>query len=204
MQRFTVGLLSLGAMFLALSLSLGIFSPPFWTGFLTSHAQSSQDSRVWVFDGHMHPISSVYRRGGTIGEPNADPRFTLSLAEKGGLGAALFNTSIDEFYEVNHLAVKDALRQIDRFYSEIAKYSDRVGVATNAEEVRALRREGKIAGILAIEGALAIESDLGVLRMFHRLGLREMNLVHLQSSVKFANCLDHVGAGGAFTHHGSP
>ncbi len=120
--------------------------------------------------------------------PNADPRFTLSLAKKGGLGAALFNTSIDEFYEVNHLAVKDALRQIDRFYREIARYPDRVGVATNAEEVRALRREGKIAGILAIEGALAIESDLGVLRMFHRLGLREMNLVHL-----LANNIGDVG-----------
>ncbi len=188
MHRFTVGLLSLGAMFLALSFSLGIFSPPFWSGLLTSHAQSSPDSRVWVFDGHMHPISSVYRRGGTIGVPNADPRFTLSLAKQGGLGAALFNTSIDEFYEVNHLAVKDALRQIDRFYREIARYPDRVGVATNAAEVRALRREGKIAGILAIEGALAIESDLGVLRMFHRLGLREMNLVHL-----LANNIGDVG-----------
>jgi membrane dipeptidase len=55
-------------------------------------------------------------------------------------------------------------------------------VATNAEQVRALRREGKIAAILAIEGALAIESDLGVLRMFHRLGLREMNLVHLRAN----------------------
>ena len=145
------------------------------------YAQEAAE-KFWVFDGHMHPISSVYRRGGTIGEPNADPRFTLPLAEQGGLGAAYFNTSIDEFYEANHLAVKDALRQIDRFYREIARYPDQVGVATNAEQVRALRREGKIAAILAIEGALAIESDLGVLRMFHRLGLREMNLVHLRAN----------------------
>ena len=179
MKRFTVRLLSIGALFGALLYSLQLFFPPFWTGFLTSHAQSSWEDKFWVFDAHMHPISSVYRRGGTIGEPNADPRFTLSLAEKGGLGAAFFNTSIDEFLEVNHLAVKDALMQIDRFYSEISKYPDQVGVATNLAEVQALRREGKIAGILAIEGALALESDLGVLRMFHRLGLREMNLVHL-------------------------
>ncbi len=179
MKRFTVRLLIIGALFLALSLLSQLFSPPFGLEFLTSHAQSSWEDKFWVFDAHMHPISSVYRRGGTIGEPNADPRFTLSLAEKGGLGAAFFNTSIDEFLEVNHLAVKDALMQIDRFYSEIAKYPDQVGVATNLAEVQALRREGKIAGILAIEGALALESDLGVLRMFHRLGLREMNLVHL-------------------------
>ena len=151
----------------------------FSAGLEPVYAQSSWEDKFWVFDAHMHPISSVYRRGGTIGTPNADPRFTLFLAEKGGLGAAFFNTSIDEFYEVNYLAVKDALKQIDRFYSEIAKYPDQVGVATNLAEVQSLRRQGKIAAILAIEGALAIESDLGVLRMFHRLGLREMNLVHL-------------------------
>jgi len=158
---------------LALSLQPSLF-PSLSTGVQSLYAQGSTDSKFWVFDGHMHPISSVYRRGGTIGEPNSDPRFTLSLAGKGGLGAAFFNHSIDEFYEANHIAVKDALRQFDRFYSEIAKYPDQVGVATSGEEVRALRREGKIAAIVAIEGALAIESDLGVLRMFHRLGLREM------------------------------
>jgi len=179
MKRFTVRLLIAGALFWVLSFSLQLFDPVPWTGFLTSHAQSSWEDKFWVFDAHMHPISSVYRRGGTIGEPNADPRFTLSLAEKGGLGAGFFNLSIDEFYEVNHLAVKEGLKQIDRFYSEIAKYPDQVGVATNLAEVQALRRQGKIAGILAIEGAVAIESDLGVLRMLHRLGLREMNLVHL-------------------------
>ena len=74
-----------------------------------------------------------------------------------------------------------------------------MGVATNAEEVRALRREGKIAGILAIEGALAIESDLGVLRMFRRLGLREMNLVHLLANnigdVGFSRANDGKGYG---------
>jgi len=199
MKRFTVRLLIIGALFLALSLLSQLFSPPFGLEFLTSHAQSSWEDKFWVFDAHMHPISSVYRRGGTIGEPNADPRFTLSLAEQGGLGAAFFNTSIDEFLEVNHLAVKDALMQIDRFYSEIAKYPDQVGVATNLAEVQSLRRQGKIAGILAIEGALALESDLGVLRMFHKLGLREMNLVHLLGNnigdVGFSQLNDGKGYG---------
>jgi len=179
MKRFTVRLLIAGALFGVLSFSLQLFDPLPWTGFLTSHAQSSWEDKFWVFDAHMHPISSVYRRGGTIGEANADPRFTLPLAEQGGLGAAFVNTGIDEFYEANHLAVKDALRQFDHFYRELAKYPDRIGAATNGDEVRALRGEGKIAAILSIEGALAIESDLGVLRMYHRLGLREMNLVHL-------------------------
>jgi len=88
MKRISVLVLMIGTLILALSLSLGILSPPFLTGLLTSRAQSSWDSKFWVFDGHMHPISSVYRRGGTIGETNADPRFTLPLAQQGGLGAS--------------------------------------------------------------------------------------------------------------------
>jgi membrane dipeptidase len=178
MKRFTLRLLIVGALFGVLTLSLGLLGPDFSTGFLTSHAQSSSDSKFFVFDGHMHPTSTAYRQGGHIGEPGPDPRFTLSLARQGGLGASFFNTSIDEFHEVNHLAVKEAVKQFDHFYRQIAMFPDQVGVATTAEEVRALRKERKIAAILSIEGAIAIESDLGVLRMLHRLGLREMNLVH--------------------------
>jgi len=178
MKRFTLRLLIVGALLWVLTLSLSIFGPDFSRGFLTSHAQSSSDRTFFVFDGHMHPTSSAYRRGGHIGEPGPDPRFTLSMARQGGLGAAFFNTSIDEFHEANHLAVKEAVKQFDHFYRQIAMFPDQVGVATNAEDVRALRNERKIAAILAIEGAIALESDLGVLRMLHRLGLREMNLVH--------------------------
>ncbi|MBI2822842.1 MAG: membrane dipeptidase [Acidobacteria bacterium] len=135
--------------------------------------------KFFVFDAHMHPTSSTYHRGGDLEKPGPDTRFSLALARAGGLGAAFFNTSIDEFYEVNHIAVKDALKQIDHFYRQVAMHPDQIGVATSADEIHALQKEGKIAAVLAIEGALAIESDLGVLRMLHRLGLREMNLVHL-------------------------
>ena len=111
---------------------------PFSALFEPVYAQNSGEP-FWVFDGHMHPMSSTYHRGGTIGEANADPRFTLPLGEQGGLGAAFVNTGIDEFYEANHLAVKDALKQFDHFYRELARYPDRIGVATNGDEVRALR-----------------------------------------------------------------
>ena len=106
------------------------------------------------------------------------PALRSPWLKRGDWGLLFFNTSIDEFFEANHLAVKEALRQFDHFYRQIAMFPDQVGVARNAADVRALRRERKLAAVMAIEGALAIESDLGVLRMLHRLGLREMNLVH--------------------------
>ncbi len=164
MNHFDVRSLILGAVFLALAFSLGIFSPVFWPGSSTSHAQSSQDGKFWVFDGHMHPTSSAYRRGGDIGEPGPDPRFTLSMAQEGGLGAAFFNTSIDEFFEANHLSVKEALRQFDHFYRQIAMFPDQVGVARNAADVRALRQERKVAAIMAIEGREPLMQRFGELQ----------------------------------------
>ncbi|MCZ6768891.1 MAG: dipeptidase [Acidobacteria bacterium] len=178
MKRFTVRLLIAGALFGVLSFSLQLFDPLPWTGFLTSHAQERQTQKFFVFDGHSHPTSTAYRRGSNIGDPNSSPQFSLSMARQGGLGASFFNTSIDEFYEANHIAVKELLRQFDHFYRQLALYPDQVGVATSGDEVRALQKQGKLAAIPAIEGAIAIESDLGVLRMMYRLGLREMNLVH--------------------------
>ncbi len=174
MNHFKVRSLILGVLLLTLSFLVAVFSPSFSPVFLISHAQGSQDSKYWVFDGHMHPIG----RSGNMGDADYSSKFTLPMAIEGGLGAGLFNAGIDEFYEANHLAVKSILGSFDAFYRQISLNSDQVGVARNAAEVGALRRQGKIAAILSIEGAIAIESDLGVLRMMYRLGLREMNLVH--------------------------
>jgi len=172
--RFLVGIVFVVGLCLTLP-SQSMFSV-FSAGLEPVYAQGSANTKFWVFDGHMHPTSS--RRRGNIGDPNPNYRFTLPKAFEGGLGAGFFNSGVDEFYETNRLAVKEVLRQFDRFYHQIGLYPDQIGVARNAQEVRALRRENKIAAVLAIEGAVAIESDLGVLRMLHRLGLREMNLVH--------------------------
>ncbi len=141
--RFLIGLT------LAVGLSV-ISSPP--AGLLPSpfqpvYAQVSAEKKFWVFDGHSHPTWSVYARGGTIAQPNSDPRYTLPLAEQGGLGASFFNTASDEFLEASPIAVREAFRQFDHFYLEIAKYPDQLGVANNAEEVRALRRQGKGYGL---------------------------------------------------------
>ena len=167
---------------LFLSLGLWVLISSVSTGLQLVYGQGSGDKKFFVFDGHMHPTRASYSKGGNMGEPDFDPQFTLPLARQGGLGAGFFNVIIDEFYEANHLAVKETLRQFDDFYRQIGLYPDQIAMATNAREVRALHQQGKIAAILGIEGGIAPEGDLAVLRMFHRLGLRQMNLVHWRES----------------------
>ena len=41
-------------------------------------------------------------------------------------------------------------------------------------DILTAKEQGKIAAVLAIEGGEALEGDLGVLRMFHRLGVRSI------------------------------
>ena len=174
MKRVTVWLPILTGLFLALSF---FFSLSLWPGFVSSHAQGPEIKKFFVFDAHMHPMSAAYRGGWNIGD-SADPQFSLSMARQGGLGAVFVNTSIDEVYAVNHIAVKEILRQFNHVYGQIAMYPDQIGMARNAQEVRELQKQGKLAVILSISGGSAIESDLTVLPMLQRLGLRLISPMH--------------------------
>src|SRR5262249_49083566 len=50
--------------------------------------------------------------------------------------------------------------------------------ATSADDVERIAASGKIACLIGIEGGVAIEEDLSLLRDFARLGARYMTLTH--------------------------
>ena len=103
-------------------------------GSVAGHAQSPEIQKFFVFDAHMHPMANAYRGGWNVGDPN-DPQFSLSMARQGGLGAVFANTSVDEFYSVNHIAVKEVLRQFDHMYRQVVLYPDQLGIARDADQV---------------------------------------------------------------------
>lgn len=69
-------------------------------------------------------------------------------------------------------------QQIDLVYRMIEKYPDVFALATTADEVEQAVAEGKIASLIGIEGGVAIQEDLALLRTFARLGVRYMTLTH--------------------------
>jgi len=68
-------------------------------------------------------------------------------------------------------------------------------MAYTADDVMRLRREGRIACLIGIEGGHAIENSLGALRMFHALGVRYMTLTH-------SDTLDWADSATDETRHG--
>jgi len=75
-------------------------------------------------------------------------------------------------------ALRTAMHMLDIFYTECERNKDAIALAPSYGDILRTAREGKVAAVLSIEGADVIEGDPGVLRMFHRLGVRMVGLVH--------------------------
>lgn len=86
-------------------------------------------------------------------------------------------TSIDE-----PRAVQMTIEQIDVTKRLIARYPDEMALALTADEVEAARAQGKIAGLIGMEGGHSIGSSLAVLRQMYALGARYMTLTHSRNT----------------------
>ncbi len=155
-----------------------------------------------VFDGHVHAIDRELYHGGDIGERKADGQWDLSRAKEGGLKALFFSTYVPDDYYPGRLETRQALRQMDLALSQIAKNKDKLEVALKASDVERINRAGKIAAVLDLEGSFDLDGDLGLLRMFYRLGLRSYQLSAHNWDNNYADacCAKHPWKG--LTPHG--
>ncbi len=124
-----------------------------------------------VFDGHCDTLLEMVDGKRRLGERSETGQLDLPRLAEGGVTAQVFAVFIEDKY-LPAGAVKQAVRVVDALYQELTDNSDVMSLATSADDVVAAKATGKVAGILAIEGAEALEGDLGVLRAFYRLGLR--------------------------------
>ena len=61
---------------------------------------------------------------------------------------------------------------LDALLIELADNHQDIELARSTDDIRRINRDGKIAVVLAMEGAEPLGNDLSVLRLLHRLGLR--------------------------------
>jgi len=71
-------------------------------------------------------------------------------------------------------ATLKALQMVDVFYEGIES-NDGIISVTNPGEIEAAKKEGKVTGMLSIEGAEPLMGNIGLMRVFHRLGVRIMS-----------------------------
>ncbi len=100
-----------------------------------------------------------------IGARNETGSIDIPRMKAGNLGGIFFSIWIPSKI-TGPEAVKRALDQIDAVREAVRWHPRDLALATTAAEIRAARREGKIAVLMGVEGGHMIANDLSVLRTF--------------------------------------
>lgn len=135
----------------------------------------------FVFDGH-NDLPWALRQKGDVTFTKLDPgkrldgfQTDIPRARAGGLKAQFWSVYIPS--EQPHPA-RTVIDQIDLVHRMIERYPADLELALTADDVERIIKGGKIASLIGIEGGIAIEDDLAMLRAFARLGVRYMTLTH--------------------------
>jgi membrane dipeptidase len=124
-----------------------------------------------VFDGHCDTLLEILDGRRPFGERSTKGHIDLPRLREGGVTAQVFAVYLeDKFLPAS--AVKQTLRILDVLFRELQAHPDDFALATCAADIEAAKASGKVAAVIGIEGAEALEGDLGVLRMLYRLGVR--------------------------------
>lgn len=101
----------------------------------------------------------------------------LARLAEGGVGAQFWSIYVPGEIKDSGFA-KVQLEEFDIALRTIAKYPDRLMLATSVADIERARKAGKIASLLGMEGGHVIENSLGALRAYYALGARYMTLTH--------------------------
>src|SRR5436190_9704829 len=112
-----------------------------------------------------------------LGVRHADGSIDIPRMKEGGLDGIFFSIWMSGKV-TGPEAVKRATAQIDAVREQVRKHPNQMVLATTAAEVRAAKKQGKIAALMGVEGGHMINSDLNVLRTYASLGVRYMTLTH--------------------------
>jgi membrane dipeptidase len=75
-----------------------------------------------------------------------------------------------------HGAATHALARLDQLHLLAERLPEQFVIARTAADIEAAKANGRIAGILGLEGAEALDASLGLLRQYYRLGVRNLGL----------------------------
>jgi membrane dipeptidase len=96
---------------------------------------------------------------------------------EGGVGAQYWSIFVESATQNTHVSLHEALREFDVALRIIASNKN-FEQARTADDVERIRKAGRIACLMGVEGGHMIENSPAALRIFHALGARYMTLTH--------------------------
>ena len=128
-----------------------------------------------VIDGHCDTILEIANKKINFGKRNTKGHLDIPRLQEGGVNVQVFAIFIEDIYKPDR-ALKRTLQLYDIFYQELMNNQNHISLITHCYQIEKAKKAGKIGVILAIEGGEAMEGDLGILRVLHKLGIRLITL----------------------------
>ncbi|MEW6572736.1 MAG: dipeptidase [Bacillota bacterium] len=144
-----------------------------------------------VVDCHCDTLSFLAQKGGSF-EAGTEGHVDLPRLRSGGVDVQFFAVFVSPRYRGIYL--RRALEQVEIFATITSSYSEKLVSVSNGPGLDEALNKGKIAGVLTVEGGHVLEGSIGVLRIFHRLGVRCLTLTW--------NCRNELADGVAETNTG--
>jgi membrane dipeptidase len=118
---------------------------------------------------------------------NWDPE-VLEELRRGGLTCVHVTCAIWE-------DARTTLDNISAWYRRIRQHADLLVPVLTGEDIKAAKTAGRIGIVLGFQNASPIEDDLGLVEVFHRLGVRIVQLTYNNQSLVGAGCYEPHDSG---------
>ncbi|HLW76880.1 MAG TPA: dipeptidase, partial [Bryobacteraceae bacterium] len=132
-------------------------------------------------DSHIDTAQRVLIGHVDITQRTREGHVDLPRLREGGMHAPFFALWVPVYYQGAE-AVRRTLDLRDAMQQLFDSHPDQIEMAVNASDIERIVKAHKIAAFLTLEGGHQIDDDLGVLRMYRRMGIRAMTLTHFRNN----------------------
>ncbi|WP_392486890.1 dipeptidase [Haloimpatiens sp. FM7315] len=143
---------------------------------------------MMLIDLHCDTIYKMVEEEKNINFKQNKLQVDLNKLKKAQSMAQFFACFVDLQRDKNPL--ERALDMIDKFYEKIGENIGNIDIARNYDEIINNNNEGKISGVLTIEGGEALKGKISNLRNFYKLGVRLVTLTwNYQNEIGYPGCV---------------